>query len=95
VVCQEKGSKEHLSLGSVDVGREPLPRRGADEVGETGLEGGAEQQELVLRRKGKGHERRHQARGSSHTRAGIGLNKGFRSEGGALGNQPLWASGDA
>jgi hypothetical protein len=94
VVHQEKGSKEHLSFSSGDVGKEPPPSHGAGEVGEAGLEGGAEQEELVLRREGNGRERSHQALDSSSTRAGIGLDKDIRSEGGAGGNQPHWAMGD-
>jgi hypothetical protein len=69
VVHQEKGSKEHLSFGHGDVGGEPLPRRSAGEEGEAGLERGAEQERLVLGRKEKSREQRHQARGSSGTRA--------------------------
>jgi hypothetical protein len=60
VVHQEKGGVEYLTFSSGDVGGEPLPRRGAGEVGEAGLEGRAEQEELVLRGEGKGRERGHQ-----------------------------------
>jgi hypothetical protein len=41
MVHQEKGSKKHLSFGSGNVEGEPLPRRGAGDVGDVGLEGGA------------------------------------------------------
>jgi hypothetical protein len=95
VVHQEKGGKKHLTFSSGDVGGEPLPRRCAGEVGEAGLEGGAEQKELVLRGEGKGRERSHQTLDSSGTRAGVGLDKGVRPEGGAGSNQPLRAVGDA
>jgi hypothetical protein len=93
VVHQEKGGKEHLTFSSGDVGREPLPRRGAGEVGEASLEGGAEQQELVLRGEGKGRGRSRQTLDSSGTRAGVGLDKGVRSEDGAGSNHPSvrWA----
>jgi hypothetical protein len=86
VVHQEKGGEEHLTFSSSDVGGEPLPRRGAGEVDEAGLEGGAEQEEVVLRGEGKARERSHQTLDSSGTRAGVGLDKGVRSEGGAGGN---------
>jgi hypothetical protein len=95
LVHQEKGSKEHLTFSSGDVGGEPLLRRGAGEVGEAGLEGGAEHEELVLRGEGKGRERSHPILISSSMRAGVGLDKGVRSEGGAGRNQPLRAVGDA
>jgi hypothetical protein len=95
VVHQEKGAKEHLTFSFGDVGGEPLPRRGAGEVGEEGLEGGAEQEAFVLRGEGKGRERGHQTLDSSGTRAGIGLDKGAESEGGAGSNQPFRAVGDA
>jgi hypothetical protein len=52
MVHQEKGGEDHLMFSSGDVRGEPLPRRGAGEVGEAGSEGGAEQEELVLRGKG-------------------------------------------
>jgi hypothetical protein len=95
MVHQEKGGKEHLTFSSGGVGGQPLPRRGAGEVGEAGLEGGAEQEELVLRAEGKGCERSHQTLDSSGTRAGVGLDKDVQSEGGAGSNQPLRAVGDA
>jgi hypothetical protein len=95
VVHQEKGGKEHLTFSSGDVGGEPLPRRGAGEVGEAGLEGGAEQEELVSRGEGKGRERSHQTLESSGTRAGVRLDKGVRSKVGAGSNQPLRVVGDA
>jgi hypothetical protein len=76
VVHQENGGKEHLTFSSGDVGGEPLPRCGAGEVGEAGFEGGAEQEELVLRGEGKGRERSHQTLDSSVTRAGVGLDGG-------------------
>jgi hypothetical protein len=79
------------TFSSGDVGGELLPRRGA---GEAGLEGGAEQEELVVRGEGKGRERSHQTLDSSGTRAGVGLDKGVRSEGEAGSNQPLRAVGD-
>jgi hypothetical protein len=76
VVHQEKGGTEHLTFSSGDVGEHPLPRRGVGEVGEAGLEGGAEQEELVLRGEGKGRERSHQTLNSRGTRAAVGLDTG-------------------
>jgi hypothetical protein len=96
VVFQEKGGKEHLTFSSGDAGGEPLPRRGAGEVGEAGLEGGAEQEELVLC--GEGREVSKVTRllsAAAREQHGVGLGKGVQSEGGAGGNQPVRAVGDA
>jgi hypothetical protein len=48
VVHQDKGGKKHLVFSSGDVVGKPLPKRGAGEVGEASLRGGAKQEELVL-----------------------------------------------
>jgi hypothetical protein len=61
VLHQVGGGEEHLPFGGSDLGGEPRPRGDAGEVGQARMQGGAEQEELVLPAQGKGGEGSDQA----------------------------------
>jgi hypothetical protein len=56
VLNQVEGGERHPPFGGSDLGGEPRPRSDAGEMGQTNLQGGAEQEELVLLVQGKGEE---------------------------------------
>jgi hypothetical protein len=91
VLNQVEGGEKHPPFGDNDMGGEPRPRSDAGEMGQANLQGGAEQEELVLLAQGKRGEGSDQAGNSLGPGASVGLNNCARAEGRAGSHEPLWA----
>jgi hypothetical protein len=94
VLNQVEGGEKHPPFGGSDVGGEPRPWSEAGEMGQANVQGGAEQEELVLLAQGKGGEGSDQAGDGLGPGASVGLNKRVRAEGRASSHEPLWAMGN-
>jgi hypothetical protein len=94
VLHQVGGDEKHLPFGGGDVGVELRPWGDAVEVGQAHLQGGAEQEELVLPAEGKGDEGSDQASDGLGLGASIGLDKRVRAKGCAGSHKPVWAKGN-
>jgi hypothetical protein len=94
VLHQVEGGEKQLPFGGSDVGGESRPRGDAGEVGQARLQGGAEQEELVLPAQGKGGEGSDQASDGLGPGASVNLDKCVRAEGRAGSHKPLWTMGN-
>jgi hypothetical protein len=78
---QGKGGEKHLPFGGGGVGGEPRLRSDAGQVSRAHLQGGAEQEELVLPAEGKGGEGGDQGGDGVSPGASVRLDKRVQAEG--------------